>query len=432
MDKKVFYRLLSSLIFGGLVVLTFYMLHWLIPEKILMHNELVTLIFIGVSVFILFPARERVLHYLLKEESYSSLPGRSLRDPSFAKRYLSVESLIHNDFPNFTERLQISASSLAILEVGRKFYRIYHYRKKRLSSNEVLDRKSCDTLCRLLAKNPQGVYVEHKALSKETQEQMKKLNARVIHPLLYRKAVLGFFVFRDLPRGTQAQELVEIFRYKATLSVQNHILSQRVIDNRVYDQEFAVASRIQKALENTAEPQIQNYKVQLLDRDLPLMFEFFKLNKGRWLFALMICKSFTGPMGILVYSLIGRLYSLIHLQKRIGLQKLFHSIKNSTEWQGTGNSIKLLFLELDEKAKRLSLLTEEEDFAVEEHKNRFSNSPKKRVKRKYIKSKHSSLKLEAQTSLQLFYQDIPILKISAKSQVKATDKGKVIPLAANS
>ena len=432
MNKKIIYRILSPLIFSSIVILTFYVLHKLIPEKVLMHNELVTLIFIGISVLILFPARDRILNYLLKGENYSSLPNRSLSASGFAKRYLNIESLIHDDFPDFTNRLQLSASSLAILEGGRKFYRIYHYRKKKIIANDILDRKSCDTLCHLLAKNPQGVYADHKitpeAISEEIEAQIKNLNARVIHPLLYHKAVLGFLVFCDIPRGAQAKEFVEIFRYKATLSVQNHILSQRVIDNRVYDQEFAVASRIQKALENNTEPQIQNYKVQLLDSNLSLMSEFFMLNKSRWLFALMICKPFTGSAGILVYSLIGQLYSLIHLQKRVSLRKLFHSVKSSADRQSADNPIKLLFMELDEKTKKISFLTEEKNFRVEKYKN----LSKIRREQKHVISSHGIVKLEAQASIELSYQEIPILRISEKGEAKPKNKGKTVRLALSS
>lgn len=408
-----------------MVISTFYALHWLIPEKLPMHYELVSLILIAISVFILFPAREMLLAYLLKDD-HSLLFHKGLGDLGSIKRYPSIGSLIHNDFPNFIGRLGLSVSSLAILEIGRKAYRIYHYRKKKLITNEILKRKEYDKLCRMLAKNPRGVSIENKFLSKETQAQMKKLNARLIYPLLYHKSVLGFFIFRGipLPRGDWAKEFIEIFRRKATLSAQNHILSQRVIDNRIYDQEFAIASRIQRGLKNTQGPKIENYKIELLDADTPLMFEFFMLAKRRWLFALMICRPFTGSTGILVYSLIGQLYSLIHLPKRMDLQKLFHSIKSSADKQSAGASIKILFLDLDEKSRKMNFLTEERDFRIEKHQN----GPGMKVKRKNIVRKYESTSLEVEASLELSYQEVPILKISNKSEGKTKSKARIINL----
>ena len=419
MNKKFFYRLLFSLFFALVVILSFYTLHWLIPDKILMHNELVTLIFIGFSVLILFPARERILRHLLKED-YSSLSNQSLGVLGFTRKYLSLRSLIHTDFPVFVERLEISGSSLALLEAKRKFYQIYHYRRKKIIAQASLDRKSCDVLCHLLVKHSRGLYIDQKGISKEIEGQMRKLKARVIYPLLYRKVVLGFFVFHDIPRGRQAQELVEVFRHRSTLIAQNYILSQRVIDNRIYDQEFALANRVRKALDNTSVPQIPNYKVQLPKTDIPLMFEFFMLDKKHWVFAIMLCESFTGSTGILLYTLIGRLYSLLHLQKKTSLKNLFYSMKENLDLAGRDSSIKLLLISLNEKTGKVHFITEDKDFMAEEDEN-IKNLKKKQTKQKYTMSKEISRELELQKSLDFFYRDIPILNISFEKEEKESN-----------
>ena len=407
-NKPRLYRYLLSLVFGVIIVFHFYLIRWAVPKNIPIYDEIVISIFIVFSILVLFPIRSKVLAYLLQKDDYTLLVGGDFSDLDFAERSLDMRSLLREDFPDFIDWLQLSSGSIAVMDVKRKSYHVYLYRKRKLVSEQNINRKAYDKLCSFLAKSSQSISINHTSLPKEVETQMKSLNAHTIHPLLYRSIVLGFLILHEPPRTPYTERTLEIFKHKAVLSVQNYILSHRVIDSRIYDREFQTAERVQKALENTAEPELSAFNIERLHGGTPpLIFEFFRLGQKKMLFMIIICETFSGSIGLFVYSILGRLYSFIHLRKRITLESLLKHIDKSQDWPRNLPSIKILFLELNEKTKRLSF-SRAEEFEIDLETKDLA------PERIPLTNEGGNLRLSAQTKVQILYRSAPFLQITPK------------------
>ena len=330
----------------------------------LRHDKIITLIFIVIFLIIFFPIKELILRYLLKKKNYFSFQIESFSALDFSKNSLSLESLVRKDFPNLMEWLQLSSGSLAIIDASRKFYRIYHYNGKNIISINILERTLYTALSNFLLKHPKGVSIADPFLPKKIKLQITNLDTSFIYPLIYNNVVIGLFLFKEKIHKKHLGKTFEIFRYRAGLSIQNQIISQRVIDNRVYEYEFKVASRIQENMKSKIRPEISHYEVKAMTQGVPHLSEFLKLGEGHWLSVIIVCIPFTSVEGIRIYSLIGQLYSMINLEKAINLNLLFNSIKNNKDWQSETSSINLLLIKLDEKSKEINLISNQEKFSL--------------------------------------------------------------------
>ncbi len=425
--KRWLYRYGLSFIFSVIVVLAFYLIDWLIPSDTSMRNEIVTVIFIVISVLLLFPIRKKFLYYFLRKDIYSSLSGFDFTNLDFSELPFNIEALVRTNFPELMSWLGISSASLSILEPNRMSYRVYLYHKKKLIDEATHDRKTYDKLCRYLGEKADNIFLEDENLPDDIHKQMESLHVTAIYPLLYRSFAIGFFTFRETPSlsSIHAKQVIAIFSNRAVLSVQNYILSNRVIDTRIYDNELKLASRIRKALERPMGPQIPSYEIKRLPTERPFVFEFFKIGPRRWVFVALFCNRFSDSSGILIYSILGRLYSSVHLLTHITLARLASNMKNSLNWQYIEYSIHTLFMELNEDNKQLKLFTNTKGFSVqnqatEQTKNN-SLTPKKinvtngRYTHTQIKDKRLNCFSE------VLFQDIPFLQISTTLEKKAAN-----------
>ncbi len=410
-NKARFYRYFLSLVFGLIIVFHFYLIRWIVPKNITIYNEIVITIFILISILILFPIRSKLLSKFLERNNYLSLFGIDINQIDLAVHSLDMETFLHEDFPSFIDWLSFSSASIAIIGVERKTYRIYHYHKRKLVKESIIHRKSYEKLCSFLSNSPKSISINDKLLPKDVKEQMKNLDANTVHPLLYRSSVLGFFMTKETHRPLYTEKALEFFKHKSALIVQNYILSNRVIDSRIYDREFQMAQKVQRDLENTTEPELYDFTIKRIieEGDLPpLIFEFIKLDQKKILFMALICEVFNGATGILVYSVLGQLYSFIHLRKNISLASLLKHMQENEDWHRASSSMKSLFFEVDEKTKHINFSTSEEFEIV-------YGTEKSNMKRKKLGQDDTSLQLTSDTSVKFIFRSIPFLQLSPKN-----------------
>ena len=410
-SKSWLYRYGLSFIFSIVIVLSFYMVKWLVPSDTAMYNEVTTFIFIVVSILLLFPIRKKILHFFLQRNIYASLSGSDFTNLDFAELPFGLEALVRTSFPELISWLGVFSASLAILEPNRRSYRIYSYHKKRLSNERVSNRKDYEKLCRYLARQNDGIFLEDESLPDDIRQQMEDLHVAAIYPLLYRSLVMGFFTFRVSPSisWNHAKQAISIFSNRAALSVQNYILSHRVIDFRVYENEFKLAQRVRKALERSVDMQTPNHIIKRLPTESPFVFEFFKLSPKRWISIALFCDRFSESSGIFVYSIIGRLYSFLHLSKKITLSQLANQVKASLNWQHFEHPIHILFIEINEVNKQLRLFTDKKEFSLQIQKIANSKDSRLRSGQVQIKNKlYTSVSIKQKDHrFELRFQDFP-------------------------
>ena len=371
-NRSHFYRLLFSFLYGLIIIITFYTIQWIVPENFLIYHEIVTMVFIIISVLILFPARQKIQSILLRSYKYFPIIGShiDLRNMNFLSISFTVESLINQIFPDFLIWLRVSRGSLIIMDTGRKMYHLYMYEKGKLIQTRSLHRKEFEQLSRYLVKKRKQVVLTDEKLPPFVLEQMKKLEAYWIHPILYRNTLTGFLTFCEPLRSLNAENTIEIFGYKVALCIQNYILSSRVIDSSVYDLEFKLAERIQNALGNSTVPTMSHYTIQRNTIGLPMLLEPFQLEKKRLIFAILVCDHFSAAEGILLYGVLGHLYSQINLIPNISLLRLSESLKKNQDWQRTEHQIHILFFELYEDRNKINLLSESINFSFRPHQDK--------------------------------------------------------------
>ena len=371
-NRSHFYRLLFSFLYGLIIIVTFYTIRWIVPENFLMYNEIVTIVFIIISVLILFPARQKIQSILLRSYKHFPIIGNhiDLRNMNFLSISFTVESLINQIFPDFLIWLRVSRGSLIIMDTGRKMYHLYMYEKGKLIQTRTLPRKEFEKLSQYLVKKKKPVVLSEEKLPPFVLEQMKKLEAYWIHPILYRNTLTGLLIFCEPLRILNAENTIEIFGYKVSLCIQNYILSSRVIDSSVYDLEFKLAERIRNALGNSTVPTMLHFTIQKNTIDLPMLLESFQIEKKRSVFAILVCDHFSAAEGILLYGVLGHLYSQINLMPNISLLRLSESLKKDQDWQRAEHQIHILFFELYENRDKIKLLSESINFSFRPHQHK--------------------------------------------------------------
>ncbi|MCB1323191.1 MAG: hypothetical protein KDK34_23235, partial [Leptospiraceae bacterium] len=318
-----FRRIVYSLVFGIFIVAIYYFIRLLIPQELFLYNEIVTIVFIVISVLILFPARERILNRLLPRYEYTAFFGFDYHHLEFMARQFSVETLIHEIFPEFMEWLDVRQARLAILEPHRRFYEIYIYRNGRISGTQIQIEKT-NALIRFLTYHGRAIELFDESLPDPIRRLLEEQHANSIHPFFYRQWMPGFLVLSEPPRHEFAERALEFFANKAAVSIQNHILTYRMIDSNLYDRELVAAQRVRKTLHQTPIPRLDGFELKrLIEPDAhPAILEFFRVPDGRWFLVTLSTPRFTGAAGIILYSILGNLYSIIHRESNITMHRL--------------------------------------------------------------------------------------------------------------
>ena len=254
--------------------------------------------------------------------------------------------------------------------------------------------------------------------------QIASLQAHIIYPLLYRNSVMGFFVFYNETEKMSENRLFQTFRHKVALSVQNYILSERILDNRVYDFEFKSAQRIQKALNSNLLPQAEtgHYAWKPVgstnDRETMLL-EDHAISPTHHCFAAISCKNFNPANAMLVYNMVGQLHSLFHLysQRKTSSQMMKNMFKEIEKTQGSSLSklsVAVLLFEINQRT--LYYIASSINFSIATFRK---NGKKNTLAKKEVnENKRGSIYLYDHINIELSFNDQAFFSIFSQESSK--------------
>lgn len=197
-----FRRFLYSFAFGLIVVATYYVIRLIVPGRLLLYNEIVTVTFIIVSVLLLFPARERLFARIMPRQEYSAFFGHEVHHIEFMARQFTIDTLVHDVFPEFMEWLGVSAARLAVLDPSRRFFTFHLYRHGRVVHSRLTYERTNDELMRFLKESGEPIRLAEPDLPEGVRSQLEKMDAALLQPLLYPTMADGLF---DSPRAAPSR-----------------------------------------------------------------------------------------------------------------------------------------------------------------------------------------------------------------------------------
>ena len=316
---RVRYTLLS-MVFGLLVIGIYYLLRLVIPSGISFHEELTTIAFIIISVLLLFPAREWILSRFLSRYDYLAFFGHDLHHLELLARHFSVEDLKGKIFCEFCDWLGVPHATLAILDPGRNFYRYYTYR---LGKGIQEDRNfpNMEALIKYMKLHRRRVEILDEKLTPEVRERMESLGIYLVDPFIFRKGLPGFLILYSPPRHTFADRALHYFADKSAVAIQNYLLSSRIIDSQLYDDELESARRIQRLLHETRIPRIECFEIEHRGSSRAVI-EFFKKSQDSYYFVALASTRLQSASGIILYGLLGSLHAILEREPGIQINEL--------------------------------------------------------------------------------------------------------------
>ena len=337
---------LFSLFFGLCVVVIYYLINWLIPHDYLMHNQVVTILFIIVAVLVLFPAREKGLLRIMQRNEYTAFFGRDFHHLDVVARQFTVETLVNEVFPEFMEWLGVRQGRIAILNPDRKHYDYYVYRNQQVHRSRVVTEQLQEGLVRGLKNYRRSIHVYEFGLTPALQKQLEEMGAVMVQPFHYRNRLLGFLTLNEPPRNRHAARALDFFANKAAVSIQNHILTNRIIDSRLYDQELLTAQKIQSTLHDTPMPEIPGFRLVRHNHQASIL-EFFPARQaGHWFLVGLTLDRLTSPGGIILYSMLGSLYSFITRETHFTMHRVLGHLRKHREQLQSAYPLTLFVAEL--------------------------------------------------------------------------------------
>lgn len=404
---------LFSLAFGLFVVAVFYVIRWIIPQNLVSYNQTVTILFIIIAVLILFPARARILARFLRRNEYTRYFGQDYHHLDFIARQFSVETLVGEVFPELMEWLGVRHGRLAVLEPSRRSYRFHVYRNGRLlKSRHSYERRAGDPFIRSLRHRRTGLDVAAPDLSPEVRTELERLGAARAHPFVFRGRLLGFLILHEPPRTRHAARALDFFSDKAAVSIQNYILTYRMIDSRLYDAELHAAARVQSILHNAPSPRIPGIALRRTEqRQFTSILEFFHAGEERWFVAGLSSERLTSAAGIVLYGVFGRLYSFIQREDpaQITMQRLLAALKRGLA-DRADYSVDVLLMELQPASGRLVVLLEGDRYSVVE----ISKPARTIVSRGW----RNFLEMKPDETYRVSYNDRPLLELRRLSEAE--------------
>ena len=350
--------------FAFLSLILFLFIHSSIPSNEILRNEITAVLFILIFILLIWPLQKNIIKRLFKNNYIEYILSGEHQQLDFLEKPLSIESLIRKDFPDFANWLHVDSYSLAILEGRKKYYKIYKYKNRKLFEELDIAKNELDKICSFLLKWNKELNVESDKFPKEVNNQLMKLKAKVVVPLFFRKTVIGLILFNNELKKNYEKNIYEIFCNKTSLTLQNHFLTQRILDIRVYDDEMKAAKEILKRMEHVSIPNIPNFKIEKHHFDKPYLFEYYKLSENKHLFQVIICETFKGTMGLLLYALVGQIFSFIQLIDNCKLTRLSKKLEESVNWETAKQDFSILFLELDTKENRIVLFSNQNKYII--------------------------------------------------------------------
>ena len=360
-------RYLFSAVFGGLVIITFYALRAILPDS-LAHSEYTTVAFIVISVLLLFPAREWFARYLLARSDYSALLGHDFHHLDFLSGLFGRDALIYDVTPALLEWLGCRSAVLATAEPDRKRFQTFRIRGGAVRAWVELPAEQIARAEAEIARRRTLIHDDELYVSADVLALMRAYGARVIVPFVYRHRLLGMLLLQQTPKNRYAGVALDTYAGKAAVSLHNFILSVRLVEPREFALEKETARKIQSLLQLTRIPTLPGYTVRRLD-DLgtPCVVEFFPGQDPDTYYLAMLCSARAGGSSALVlFGMLGCLYSYLQLKRRVSLHHLIGHMKRDPALVRSRYRASILAAELQLSKRRLTVLVDGRDLDLRE------------------------------------------------------------------
>lgn len=346
-----------SLLFGLIVVGNFFALRYMVPEAHPNHQEIVTILFLVISVLILFPARDKIARWLLNKGDYSFLLGKDDHHLDFIARQFSMDALIQEIVPELLDWLGVQTGRIAILEHNRQSFQTHTIKKGKTYHDRPIPHEEVADIEAYLIRRNGLIYIYHLDIPEEVREFMKNQSALVLQPFVYRNRFLGFLMLKQDPRNRYAAIGLDTFAGKAAVGIQNYILSMRVVGSRLLEQEIEAAEKIQNLLQTGRIPHFAMLDIRTLKTaDSSSIIEFIHCDDGKWIMAILCAPRLTGAAGILLFGVLGYLYSFTHRGENITLQRLMTHLEREPALTRSEYKIEFLLGEICPEEPALAVL----------------------------------------------------------------------------
>ncbi len=406
-----------SLLFGIIIVSVFYSLRWLVPATLPRHNEILTLVFIILSVLILFPARELILRRVLMRSEYASLFGQDFHHLDFIARQFTMDALVDEIYPELMSWLEVRTGRLAVLGSDRQHFQFFVYRNGQVSRGRFTGSPPDEDLVRVL-KFKHAPLDHREDQGTEARELLAKYRATIIQPFFYRRRLLGYLILGEIPRTRFARRALNMFARKAAISIQNHILSAKIIDSHPFEYELRNARKVRNLLQSAPIPQIPGYALKLLrDPDMPSVLEFFR-GREVWYLAALCSSRQNSAAGLIMSGILGRLYSTMHREKNISLHRLLNELRKDPELAFSAYPFQILLGELRPDSNSLVLMVDGKDYHIA-HPARPGRSLVSVGWRNF-------LELAENETIRISFQDDPLLDVTRVSGPGQVQRGEAL------
>ena len=402
-----FRHALFSLFFGLCVVGIYYLINWLVPDDYLMHNQLVTILFIIVAVLVLFPARERGLLYVLRRNEYTKFFGRDFHHLDVVARQFSVDTLVNEVFPEFMEWLGVRHGRIAILHPDRRHFDFYIFRNRQVHRGRHIHAPLSDTIVRGLKQTRQTVQVQELPVDSALRSQLEDYGAATVRPFHYRRRLLGFLILNETSRNRHAARALDFFADKAAVSIQNHILTNRIMDSRLYDAELSSAEKIQSTLNDAPVPRIPGFRLTRHNLHASIL-EFFPARRGdHWFVVGLTLDRLTGSGSMILYTMLGSLYSYITRETHFTMHRVLGHLRKHRDRLQTPYPPGIFVAELLPSEHKLICVSDDTDYRIRKQ----SGDPDQNAQNLLSSRARSFLTVPSNDSLLLMYQNTVLLEI---------------------
>ena len=399
---------LFSLFFGVIVVSVFYLLQAIIPDNFERHEEIETFLFIVISVLLLFPARIKIARIFLHKRDYNLFFGENYHHLDFIARQFTMETLIHEITPELMDWLGVRSGTIALLEPDRRRFIRHTVQNGQIRQGRTIEYTEIENGKKYLKEQRRASHYTDLNTPRPLARMMEEYNAMVIQPFVYRNRLLGFLLLNEEPKTPYAAIALETFAGKAAVSIQNYILSSKVIDSKQFEQEFEEAAKIQHLLQLTRLPELPGYNIKLLKPDtFPCILELFRSREGKWFMAVLCSPRLSGAAGIFLFGILGRLYSFIHRKANITMYGLMDHLKKDPALMRSEYRMEILVAEIQPGAGKMLVLEDGKNYRIREQKN-----PEKTL---ISPGWRNFLDIHSENPLQISYAGEVLLEISSES-----------------
>lgn len=356
-------RYIFSAAFGVVVLLAYYALRSLVPPGD-DQSTLTTVAFIVLAVLILFPARDRLARALLNRSDYAALSGHDFHHLDFLSGHFGREALIFDVTPELLEWLGCRSALLANAEPLTGSFQTYRVRTGAVrEANPIFKEQLARCEDEIIKRSTTIIYDDELYLSADLLAFMRAFGARVIVPFVYRHRLLGFLLLQQIPTNRYAAVALDTYAGKAAVGLHNYILSVRLVEPRELSQERATARKIQSLLQLTTIPRLPGYNIRRIEgTSIPVVVEFFPgADTNTWYLTVLCSAQPGGSAALLLFGMLGCLYSYANLRRRVSLHQLVSHLKRDPGLMHSRYRAAILVAELHLAQRTLTVLVDGRD-----------------------------------------------------------------------